>query len=62
MFRCIDCGEVFDEPEYKHVCMESYYGVASQFDNYNYASISICPCCGSEDLEESYDDWEYDDE
>lgn len=59
MYKCFNCGEYFDEPDYRNICLESYFGVASQFDNYNYREISLCPYCGSEDIEEVYDDYEY---
>ena len=58
MFICCDCGEKFSEDELDHerVCWEDYYGVSSMFPNRNYGEIAICPFCGSDELEECYDD------
>ena len=61
MLKCADCGEIFDEDEvvYERVCWEDYYGVSGSFPNKNYGNIATCPQCGSEELE---DYWEDDDE
>lgn len=61
MLRCANCGEIFDEDEavYESVCWEDYYGVGGSFPNKNYGSVATCPHCGSEELE---DYWEDDDE
>lgn len=58
MYKCYHCCEIFGEPDYEEICMEDYYGVASQFSNYNYRSVSVCPYCGSEEIEEVLDDYE----
>ena len=63
MYRCPECGSVFDEPEYETVCFEELYGVGSMFPARHYGTFANCPRCGgSIDIE--YDTWdeEYDDE
>lgn len=53
MFRCRDCGEIFDEPNYIEVCWEDYYGVSSMLSGRNYGTIVECPYChGYIDIEE----------
>ena len=61
MLKCAKCGEIFDEDEvvYERVCWEDYYGVSGSFPNKNYGNIATCPHCGSDELE---DYWEDDDE
>ena len=58
MLICNRCGQVLseDELEYERVCWEEYYGVGSMFPNKNYGDISICPVCGSDNLEEYIDE------
>ena len=60
MLRCADCGEVFEEDEvvYERVCWEDYYGVSGSFQNKNSGSVATFPHCGSEELEEEYDESE----
>ena len=52
MYRCCNCGEIFDEPIKEKESYENYYGVASMFSNYNYFTLEACPYCGSDDIEE----------
>ena len=52
MYKCNICKTIFDEPESRKICLEVEYGVASLFDNMNYAYISVCPVCDSNDFEE----------
>ena len=58
MLICNKCGQILseDELEYERVCWEEYYGVGSMFPNKNYGDISICPECGSDDLDEYHED------
>ena len=56
MWKCERCGAKFDDPDSKTICYEQYFGVASMFPNMNYGDISICPECGSEDIDTYYDD------
>jgi NMD protein affecting ribosome stability and mRNA decay len=63
MYKCPECGSVFEEPEYETVCFEELYGVGSMFADRHYGTFASCPKCGgSIDIE--YDTWdeEYDDE
>ena len=63
MYKCPECGAIFDEPEYETVCFEEIYGVGSMFPDRHYGTFANCPRCGgSIDIE--YDTWdeEYDDE
>lgn len=46
MYKCPECGEIFEEPNYMEVCWEDYYGVGSMFPNRTYGTITQCPCCG----------------
>lgn len=55
MYRCERCGEIFDEPDSKEICFESYYGVGSMFQDRHYGSVAICPECGTEDIEKYYE-------
>lgn len=63
MYKCPECGAIFEEPEYETVCYEEIYGVGSMFPDRHYGTFANCPRCGgSIDIE--YDTWdeEYDDE
>ena len=63
MYKCPECGAIFEEPEYETVCFEEIYGVGSMFPDRHYGTFANCPRCGgSIDIE--YDTWdeEYDDE
>ena len=59
MYRCEDCGSVFDEPESIRYNMDEYNGVSDLFGNWQYGYYDACPYCGSEDIN-SY--WEEEDE
>ncbi len=54
MYKCPECGEIFEEPNYMEVCMEDFYGVGSMFPNRNYGTITQCPYCG-EAINTDYD-------
>ena len=56
-YRCDNCGETFEEPDYELTSYEDYYGVSSLFPDRHYMYLSVCPNCGSEDIEE-FDDEE----
>lgn len=62
MFRCNHCGALFEDPDYESVCMEDYNGVGSMFDTHTYGEIAVCPECGSDNIEETYDLDEWEDE
>ena len=57
MYRCPECGEVFDEPEYTETYWESYNGITSWFDSRHMVTFASCPRCGEAiDIEEdAYD-------
>ena len=64
MYKCPECGEIFEEPVYETVCMEEYCGVSTMFGDRHYATFANCPKCGgSIDIEyDIYDEDEGDDE
>ena len=61
MWRCRDCGAVFEEPDYEEVCCERECGVRSLFSDRHYTTFSVCPVCGEYDIREM-DDEEEDEE
>lgn len=58
MYRCIDCGEVFDEPESVRYNKDDYNGTADLFGNWQWGTYDACPNCGSEDIEETFEEEE----
>ena len=58
MWICDNCNAEFDEPEEEMESYESYYGVSSMFPDRHYFTMQVCPCCGSEDIEEREEEWE----
>ena len=63
MYRCPECGSIFEEPEYETICYEELYGVGSMFADRHYGTFANCPRCGgSIDIEHDTWDEEYDDE
>ena len=63
MYKCPECGAIFEEPEYETVCFEELYGVGSMFSDRHYGTFANCPRCGGA-IDIEYDTWdeEYDDE
>lgn len=51
MYKCLNCGELFEDAEEKTICLEDYYGVCDLFRGRHYRKILICPCCGDETIE-----------
>ena len=47
MYKCVECGKVYEEPYEYEECMESYYGVSGMFPDSNYHTFYECPFCGS---------------
>ena len=62
MYKCPECGSVFEEPEYETVCFEELYGVGSMFMDRHYGTFANCPKCGEAiDIEyDTYDEEEVD--
>ena len=60
MYKCRECGDVFEEPVYETVCFEELYGVGSMFSDRHYGTFANCPHCGgSIDIEyDIYDEEE----
>lgn len=52
MYYCEHCENVFDEPERKEITFEDFYGVDHLFSSSHRMTLSVCPGCGSEDIEE----------
>ena len=57
MYKCPECGAVFDEPEYETVCFEELYGVGSMFPDRHYGTFANCPECG-ESIDTEYDTYD----
>lgn len=68
MWKCPECGAIFEEPNYMEICWEDYCGVSSMFPDRHYGTVAECPECGhcidieydiyDEDEEEEYDEFE----
>lgn len=56
MYRCWNCGTKFEEPDKVERFAEDYFGVGSMFDSKSTITIQECPNCGSDDIEEYYED------
>lgn len=52
MYKCQDCGAVFDEPREENTTFEWYYGVADLFGGSHPVTIYHCPDCDSENIGE----------
>ena len=60
MYKCPECGAIFEDPEYETVCFEELYGVGSMFADRHYGTFANCPQCGSSiDIEYDIYDEEY---
>ena len=63
MYKCPECGAIFEDPEYQTVCFEELYGVGSMFPDRHYGTFANCPECGGAiDIEYDTCDVEYEDE
>ena len=64
-YRCPECKEIFEDPDFIEICWEDEYGVSSMFRDRHYGVVAECPECGASiDIEyDIYDEeYEYDDE
>lgn len=61
MYRCRECGEIFEEPEFETVCFEEIYGVGSMFGDRHYGTFASCPKCG-EAIDIEYDTYDEDED
>ena len=64
MYKCPECGAIFEEPVFEEIDMEVYCGVSSLFPGpHHYATFASCPECGEAiDIEYDIYDEEYEDE
>jgi len=60
MYKCLNCGKLFDEPTVERINAADYFGVEKN-GREEIFNIEECPYCGSEDIEE-IDDEEDDEE
>ena len=58
MWHCFNCDEDFSDPSEEHTTYERYYGVSGEFRNHTPMIISVCPYCGSDEIEEVNEDEE----
>lgn len=56
MWKCNDCGAIFDEPAFEEVDLENLYGVGGSFDDHHWATLASCPECEDGDIEEITDE------
>lgn len=58
MYKCMNCGRIFEEPIYEDVSYEDWCGVGSEFPraSHHYFRLVQCPHCYSDDIEEDYED------
>lgn len=56
MYRCADCGEIFDEPEYVQECIGEFWGMPA------FETWCRCPYCDSDAVDEYYEDEDEDDD
>lgn len=62
MYRCLNCGEEFYEPDGIRTTYEAYYGVASDFPDSHPMTLEVCPRCKSDDIDEVDDVYEDEEE
>ena len=58
MYRCGDCGCIFEEPIVQKMSFEDFYGVSSMFDTSTPMELNVCPNCSSDYLEVLEEDGE----
>lgn len=55
MYKCLNCGEIFEDTETETVNAADYYGV-DRNGHEGYLTIEKCPYCGAEEIEEIDDE------
>lgn len=58
MYICNNCGSAFEEPETVRYCKDEFNGTDDLFGNWQYGEYAACPDCGSEEIEETYEEEE----
>ena len=64
MYKCGNCGAVFEEPGYETISHEDYCGVGHMFPraSHHYFTLAFCPECHSDDIDDYYEDEEEEDD
>jgi hypothetical protein len=52
MWKCNDCGRLFEEPNEKYMSIADYYGVDEKVGLDRHFTLQTCPLCKSEDIDE----------
>ena len=56
LYKCLNCGAIFEKPHIKKTSYEAYYGVWGMFPNRTPLTLEVCPCCYDEEIEEYNED------
>lgn len=59
MYRCNECGELFETPRIYETTYEMFYGISDDIPSSTYLRLEICPHCGEEDFEEMEEEYEF---
>ncbi len=62
MYKCPECGAVFEDPDYTEMYWEDYNGVGSLFSDRHTVTFASCPECGNAIDTEGDVYWEDDDD
>lgn len=52
MYKCNNCGYIFEETYRVMTTYEDYYGVSDLFPDSHMMILHLCPNCKDEDIEE----------
>lgn len=55
MYKCFNCNNIFDEPDFYRTTCEDYYGVGSMFNDRHSMKVEVCPYCRGEYYDEYYE-------
>lgn len=61
-YKCSECERVFDKPHEHETTWEAFYGVSGMFPDHHRVTILECPYCGSDGIEEYFEDEEDEEE